>query len=132
MLKKLIIVAVVAIVSAVQGQSYCDDQTLRCQARTTRPADCAVRKQACNGSNLWVPECPAAAVERFSPEMIEAVKFSVRQQVSATNNCKVPCNKQYILCDELKATPEEMQDCLIRQQASTNSKKCTWVPMCPT
>ena len=57
MLKKLIIVAVVAIFSAVQGQSYCDDQSLRCYARTSRPSDCDIRKKACDGSNLWVPEC---------------------------------------------------------------------------
>ena len=138
MLKKLIIVAIVAIVSTVQGQSYCANQALRCRTQCAdRPCSeaCGIRENACNGSNLWVPECPKAPAVRFSPEMVEAVKFSVRSEIGASNvqakKCKAPCNNQFIVCDEIATTPEQAQDCLIRKQACTASNSCTWVPLCP-
>ena len=136
MLKKLIIVALVAIVSTVQGQDYCSNQALRCRTQCAdRPCSeaCGIREQACNGSKIWVPECPKAAKVRFSPEMVAAVKTSVKKNmnVQANSKCKVVCNNQFIICDEIATTPEQAQDCLIRKQACTASGSCTWVPLCP-
>ena len=136
MFKKIIAIALLALISTVQGQQYCKDQSLRCLTHAAdRPASegCKIREKACMGSKIWVPECPAAAAVRFSPEMVESVKFSVRSEIDASvkaNKCKVPCGNQFIVCDEIATTPELMQDCMIRKQACLASNKCIWVPLC--
>ncbi len=141
MLKQLLIVALIAL--SAQAQTYCQDQALRCRtAATTRPESeaCGIREQACTGSKVWVPECPKAAPavsskhhhhheknEEF-PSKPSVVSSNLKVKINA--RCKVPCNNNWIICDEMAITAAAMAECQIRKQACQASTSCTWVPMC--
>ena len=138
MFKKLLLVALIAI--GAQAQNYCADQKLRClTAATTRPESeaCNIREQACTGSKIWVTECPKAApaVEsnhhhhHHEKKKDKAPATGVSFMLKAAPRCAVPCNNNWIICDEMAITGADQAACQIRKQACTASTKCTWVPM---
>ena len=142
MLKQIIIIALIAL--GAQAQTYCQDQNLRClTAATTRPESegCRIREQACLGSNIWVTECPKAAVavvrhhhHEKKEKKADPIKSSVVQDylsVQQLTKCKLPCNNNWIICDEGATTNADMVECMNRKNACLRSRACTWVPMCP-
>ena len=113
MFKKLLIVALIAL--GAQAQNYCADQKLRClTAATTRPESeaCNIREQACTGSKIWVTECPKAAPAVESKhhhhhdkkEDDKTPATGVSFKLKANARCKVPCNNNWIICDEMAIT----------------------------
>ena len=119
MLKQLLIVALIAL--GAQAQTYCQNQALRClTAATTRPESegCNIREKACQGSKVWVPECPKAPVAVASKhhhhhEKKEEVpaKSSVVSYNLKAPNCKAPCNNNWIICDEMAITAAQQAEC---------------------
>ena len=137
MFKKLLLVALIAL--GAQAQNYCADQKLRClTAATTRPESeaCNIREQACTGSQIWVTECPKAVLvegknhHHHEKKRVEAPTTGVSFIIKPAPKCKVPCNNNWIICDEMAITAADQAACQIRKQACTASTKCTWVPMC--
>ena len=135
MFKQLLIVALIAL--GTQAQTYCEDQALRCRvAATTRPESeaCGIREQACAGSKIWVPECPKAVPavtskhhhhheKKEKESVVKAniwpfpIKPKPTPKPKPVPKCNVPCNNNWIICDEIATTAADMAECQIRKQA---------------
>ena len=111
MFKKLILVALIAL--GAQAQNYCADQKLRCFTAATTKAEsdaCKIREQACQGSGIWVVECPkgAPAVECTTHRSYRCLdpdyNNDIPHKLMAVKNCRTPCNNAWIKCDERAIT----------------------------